>query len=133
YDYALTLPQEIAVVWSTPWTPGKGFFLLIRYLGFIDLPILLFGAWLDADIGTRPAEIQIKHSSMAYRNNRNAAFGFFLADAVIGLRTWAVWHHSVRCGCALVISYVLMIVATVYFKARLSQTLLGLNALSTAL
>ncbi|KAJ7088442.1 hypothetical protein B0H15DRAFT_1022453 [Mycena belliarum] len=42
FDYALTLHLEVTLVWPSRWTLSKVFFLLARYLPFLEFPGVLY-------------------------------------------------------------------------------------------
>lgn len=42
YDYVLTLPSEIILVWSGPWGPGKALFLLTRYMTWPEVVLAVY-------------------------------------------------------------------------------------------
>jgi len=91
YDYLLTFEQEVQYVWLKPWTAGKVLFLLVRYLFFLDTPIL---TW---DYLTITPDI----TSCRVTLNWVAAVelpGLLVAWMVVGLRTWAIWNRSSVCG-----------------------------------
>ncbi|TDL25238.1 hypothetical protein BD410DRAFT_632535 [Rickenella mellea] len=41
WDYLITLPDEVALVWTSSWKISKTLFLLNRYLAFVDPFMLL--------------------------------------------------------------------------------------------
>jgi hypothetical protein len=42
YDFILTFPQEVSLIWPAPWSLMKVLFLLTRYLPFADVVIRLW-------------------------------------------------------------------------------------------
>jgi len=91
YDYFLTLEQEVRYVWLRPWTAGKVLFLLVRYLFFLDTPVLM------ADyVMTGPDDTSCRLSF-----DWVAALelpGLLVAWIVVGFRTWAIWNRNRLCG-----------------------------------
>lgn len=91
YDYLLTVKQEIRYVWRAPWTPGTLIFLLLRYMAFMDLPILLW-EYVTTEPGGRSCQVGVAWIMWM------ELIALLLSCLVIGLRTWAIWDRSRACG-----------------------------------
>ena len=42
YDYVVTLPDEIELVWPASWGPGKILFLLARYVTWPEVTLAIY-------------------------------------------------------------------------------------------
>ncbi|KAJ8472428.1 hypothetical protein ONZ45_g8271 [Pleurotus djamor] len=88
YDYFLTLPLEISLVWSKPFQGFAGvLFLLNRYLPFIDIPLSVYN------------KLAYGLTSHQYSVNDNVVaaflcFGIFLSELYMVLRVWILWGRS---------------------------------------
>jgi len=119
YDYLITFTQEVAYIWGKRWTPGKVLFCMVRYLGFVDIPMLLYAMLTNAASETG-------HCAFPWLwYTWSAGLGFLTADTVIALRTWAVWRRSRACGAVLGAAFLLTLIVTVYFKVVFSRTIAG--------
>jgi len=86
YDYFCLLDQEVAYVWTAPWTLGTVLFYLNRYLPFIDtflsLHLLLF---VDS-----AEECTKKFTVVTWF----IASGVIISEAILILRTYAIWSRE---------------------------------------
>ncbi|TFY53094.1 hypothetical protein EVG20_g10270 [Dentipellis fragilis] len=80
YDYFLTLPDEVGVVWGSHWTITMPIFLLNRYVPFVNTGVAIYsGLGLDISDGTCHA----LYSTIA---------------SILVLRTWAIWGKDKMVG-----------------------------------
>jgi len=91
YDYALTLHLEIKFVWLTPWNCTKVLFLLTRYISFVDATFFIINQMfmnLSAEFcgASRPFVTWL------------VIFRTCLSQAILSIRTWAVWHRHKAVG-----------------------------------
>ncbi|KAF8526777.1 hypothetical protein JB92DRAFT_2869328 [Gautieria morchelliformis] len=48
YDHVITFDTEIAYVWKTPWSFGKGLFIFNRYFGLIYFLATVYVSFLSS-------------------------------------------------------------------------------------
>jgi len=93
FDYFLTFPREISLVWSARWTPTKVIFLLSRYLPFFDVGFFMYSHFQASDVET------------CHRVVTATSWWFWVGTALCGVilsvRTWAVWNRGWPLGIAL--------------------------------
>ncbi|GLB45725.1 hypothetical protein LshimejAT787_2600580 [Lyophyllum shimeji] len=87
YDYFLTLEMEVEYIWKATWGMGKVLFLLARYPTFVDVPVMLYYA-LTPNL---PFE---KCANLYSAASWLTAFGIGMAEAVLVLRTFALWGNN---------------------------------------
>ncbi|KZT57300.1 hypothetical protein CALCODRAFT_517522 [Calocera cornea HHB12733] len=63
FDYLVTLPQEIALIWLTKWTPGKALFIVVRYVGLLAATTYAYGFGI---INAVLASMQSPQSNCSY-------------------------------------------------------------------
>ncbi|KAF9260336.1 hypothetical protein L218DRAFT_962658 [Marasmius fiardii PR-910] len=102
YDYLCTLEQELAYVWSRPWSLGSLMFLLNRYLPFVDT-FLNFGI----NFGTMNAQqcLRATHATIWL-----IYVGMSLSELILMLRTYGLWERSRSILLALSITAVLLLI-----------------------
>jgi len=100
FDYLLTFPREVSLIWPARWTLIKVLFLLTRYLPFIDAGILVYGHFQQ-----RPT------AEVCYQIFKAASWLFYVGTAlpeiILSLRTWAVWNRDWRLSIGLPVLFVL--------------------------
>jgi len=94
YDYFLTLHLEIKYIWLSSWTYTKVFFLVIRYLSFGSVIMMLYHQTIP-DIPAETCRISYPVSTWMI------LVALYLAEVVIVIRTWAVWHRNKIIGLGL--------------------------------
>ncbi|KDQ05703.1 hypothetical protein BOTBODRAFT_193304 [Botryobasidium botryosum FD-172 SS1] len=90
YDHALTIEDEVRLVWLAPWSKPKALFLFVRYsmfLGAITLWVL---------IATLPSGIEdLVYAIRVYLGVLSSLFMFIIgADALFLLRVYAIWNQN---------------------------------------
>ncbi|KAF9033055.1 hypothetical protein BDZ89DRAFT_947948, partial [Hymenopellis radicata] len=86
YDYLLTLDQEVELVWRAKWNVTKILYLATRYLPFVDIVVVLWHQVMP--------NMSLNDCSVAYKiNGWMITLGISLAEAILTLRTWAVWNR----------------------------------------
>ena len=158
YDYFLTLPDEVSLIWAAPWTPMKVLFLLTRYIPFIDGGIMLYcerpgitrwpktqfvfvsrtAQFISSRIQPpRPATFPTKLLHGCFTSERlclkvrrySTAAKYSDPDshqAILTLRTWAVWNRDRRLAVLLPIFFIvcwgpIIGVITVFLKSVESE------------
>ncbi|KZT57320.1 hypothetical protein CALCODRAFT_286513 [Calocera cornea HHB12733] len=109
YDYFLTVDQERKYVWNTKWTPGTVLFLVIRYLPFIDLPLIIYD---QSNLGASQAVC----TAILWWYQFSCIVAIALTDSVIALRTWAIWGRSLTCGVLLILLFLGATASSVYYQ-----------------
>jgi hypothetical protein len=87
YDYFLTLPSEIELIWKAKFNIVKVLFLLSRYPTFIDVPVAVYMSVMP----------DIPRDQCIPLNNISSwltVLGIGIAEAIILLRTYAIWGRS---------------------------------------
>jgi len=108
YEYALTFQKEIDYVWLAPLNFGKCIFLAIRYLPWLDHCAILLETILP-----HPYVDICRVAS--YWHYTSCVLGALLADGVIGLRTWAIYDRSPSAGAFVLLSWLGMAAAGIYY------------------
>jgi len=96
YDWLLNINDEIFLLWLSPWSYTKGLFVLVRYLPIfslgMDIPNVLI-------MGMKPSYCSWSFPMAMWL----LMFGVFLAEIVLIIRTWAIYHRNKIVGCGLVV------------------------------
>ncbi|TFK22822.1 hypothetical protein FA15DRAFT_757746 [Coprinopsis marcescibilis] len=111
YDYILSLHYEVEHIWKAKWNSVKFFFLLSRYLPFLEFSLLATYVLMD---GSDPERCKIRYQSIAWLH----CLGLAVTEILLTVRTWAVWEKSTRVGIFLIAFYIACwgpIVALSYF------------------
>ncbi|KZP01269.1 hypothetical protein CALVIDRAFT_129211 [Calocera viscosa TUFC12733] len=91
FDYVITLPQEIDLIWSTKWTPGKGLFVFIRYVGLLAAAVSLYVRF--------GANVTPLSCTVATWCSLSSVYLVSVATGlVLALRTWAIWNRTRWCA-----------------------------------
>ncbi|KAG7085761.1 hypothetical protein E1B28_003302 [Marasmius oreades] len=102
YDYLCTLEQELAYVWSRPWSLGSIMFLFNRYLPFVDTFL-----YLGMRFGPLSAQ-QCLHTTNA--TLWLMYIGVVLSELILMLRTYALWERSRRILLVLSLTVLLLLI-----------------------
>jgi len=87
YDYMLTLPDEIRLIWPWEWKAGKILYIVTRYLAISDqIGFLLF--WFNRDFTADQCRLVFTASCWFLFT------GIVIAQWIICMRTYAVWGQS---------------------------------------
>ncbi|KAL4255617.1 hypothetical protein AB1N83_012682, partial [Pleurotus pulmonarius] len=86
YDFLCTFDQEVAYVWSAPWTFGSVLFFLNRYLPFVDTFVSL--RLLTSNSQT-PEQCTTQFRIVLWF----IFFGIFTSEIILMLRTYAIWNR----------------------------------------
>ncbi|KZT57305.1 hypothetical protein CALCODRAFT_286079 [Calocera cornea HHB12733] len=114
YDYILTFPKEVDLVWRAKWTIGKSLFLLLRYGAWVDVVIFTYGHVVQE---TSPVSC---HWAM-YGALCSAPLMYLLGCLVLALRTWAIWNRTSVCGALLAIAWIANAGLTLYITAEVGR------------
>ncbi|KAJ6518215.1 hypothetical protein C8R47DRAFT_8740 [Mycena vitilis] len=107
YDWICTLDQEVARVWSRPWSTGTLFFVLNRYLPFVDISISLSARFTRIS----PERCLTENKAVAWFT----VLGIFLSEVILMLRTFALWDRSRGALIALTLLALCTAVPTIVF------------------
>jgi len=94
YDYILTLHLEIKFLWSARWTYTTVMFLLVRYLGIFTVVVIIWGH-IVPDVPSETCQV------ISMLRNWGSTGVVVFAEAILALRTWAVWHQNKVVGVGL--------------------------------
>ncbi|TDL25240.1 hypothetical protein BD410DRAFT_632978 [Rickenella mellea] len=109
WDYLITLPDEVALIWPSSWNISKSLFLLNRYLAFVD-PIMLIQVLIFDD----DAKLCIYHFRIL------AWFciaGFVVGQFILILRAYAVWGAQYNRLFAVIMGLTLVIFAVSFWTS----------------
>jgi len=95
YDYLLTLHLEIRLIWFSRWSYTKVLYLLIRYMSFINAPMVIL-------IQTSPNLSKGACELTWHVTIWLLCLQVFLAETALSVRTWAIWSRSKIIGFGLV-------------------------------
>ncbi|KAI0796147.1 hypothetical protein C8Q75DRAFT_803188 [Abortiporus biennis] len=115
YDYILTLPTEIKYVWFTPMSFGKMLYFLTRYPVFEETALVLYHQF--AVMG--PAKCDAVFKTIGFQ----LGTGTLIAESILAMRTWVIWHRDKRVGWALTIALVGFYTPVFYFLAQALNSL----------
>ncbi|KAI3600350.1 hypothetical protein WG66_001805 [Moniliophthora roreri] len=90
YDYIITLPDEIELVWSARWNLTKVLYLLQRYMPFVDTVALVLHNDFTPGLGYQQCRNTYDISGWMF------VIGIALSEVLLTLRLWAVWHKDYR-------------------------------------
>jgi len=88
YDYLLTFSEEVNLVWLKKLNPSIVVFYLVRYLPFIDGPLLVAQEFI---VNPSPSTCMILYQVRI----ASYCLGLLLADCILVLRTYAIWEKNV--------------------------------------
>jgi len=116
YDYILTLDREINLVWFAPMSYTGVLYFLVKYLPIIPLSLEISIRFV---IGTptKRCAWQIPMATWMF------TIGVLLAEFVLTIRTWAVWHRNKKIGIGLGILVIGMICAGAIIEAKYQGSL----------
>ncbi|KAJ7627436.1 hypothetical protein FB45DRAFT_60813 [Roridomyces roridus] len=86
YDWICTFDQELAYVWSRPFSLGTVIFALNRYLPFIDIPVAFFAKFMRIT----PEDCLRRNELVGWMS----AFGLCISEGILILRTYALWERK---------------------------------------
>ncbi|KAF8877963.1 hypothetical protein BD779DRAFT_1226796 [Infundibulicybe gibba] len=87
YNYVLTFEQELGVIWMSQWTITKMFFVLTRYIPFINMALIMYHLFSPNLHG---------HACFVVYQGTIWMFviGLLIAEGILTLRTWAIWGRT---------------------------------------
>ncbi|KIJ50327.1 hypothetical protein M422DRAFT_245580 [Sphaerobolus stellatus SS14] len=91
YDYIITLSEEVALIWTAPWTTARVLFFLTRYSAWIDTSLLSIVHFAKGGHLSIPACRALYKASGWF-----LSIGVFIAELVLVFRTYALWNKSMR-------------------------------------
>lgn len=89
YDYVLTFEQEISLVWDSSWSLVKILFVVVRYPPFVTSSLILYAS-LFSTISESTCHGLISLSACMI------LLGACASDAILLIRTWALWNRDKR-------------------------------------
>jgi len=99
YDYLLTFPREVSLIWPSAWTVIKILFLFTRYIPFVDRAFLLYYHFQQHQTDKTCSALYKIISWLFY-------IGKGLPEIILTLRTLAVWNRDRRLSIGLAIIFV---------------------------
>ncbi|EJT96797.1 hypothetical protein DACRYDRAFT_25486 [Dacryopinax primogenitus] len=111
FDYFLTFPQEVRLVWASKWTPGKVLFLFIRYVGLTDAAVSIY-VQFGTTVTPRSCLISMYWSLLSMFVTSVAA------SLVLALRTWAIWNKSKMCGAIVFTGWIVGTTCSAFYTIR---------------
>ncbi|KAI0080221.1 hypothetical protein K474DRAFT_1769667 [Panus rudis PR-1116 ss-1] len=119
YDYILTLPREIQYVWPSKMSLGKVLFLMTRYPVFAETTLVLYHQFAVMGPGTCDAV----YKTIGFQ----LGTGTLIAETILAMRTWVIWHRNKYVGLALASGLVLFWTPVFYFLAQALNSLVFTN------
>jgi len=114
FDYCLMFDQEVSLVWYSQWNHMEFLFLATRYLPFVDVSLAIWYMF-----GPNIHDCRIIFTTIMWL----VIIGAFFAEAVLSLRTWAVWKESRGISIIIPTFFVLAFVAEVLLSSILSHSM----------
>ncbi|EAU81680.1 hypothetical protein CC1G_02696 [Coprinopsis cinerea okayama7 len=99
-EYFATLEAEVKYIWGSKWTPVKVLFFVIRYIGFVDLPLTII--WNEAT-GLPPVACHGIFGTTSLICNLVTV----LAEAILFLRVHALSKRSRKVGIYLATHFII--------------------------
>ncbi|KAI0635527.1 hypothetical protein C8Q77DRAFT_1155324 [Trametes polyzona] len=100
YDYLLTFPSEIHLIWQSRWSKAAGFYLAIRYGALLVITLGLFHVFFPSthsDAGMTPLSCRAVLDTVLVVN----AIHFAIISAFVALRISAIWSRNRYLGVSL--------------------------------
>ncbi|KZT52060.1 hypothetical protein CALCODRAFT_104429 [Calocera cornea HHB12733] len=113
FDYFVTLPQEIALIWFTKWTPGKAIFVTVRYLGLWVATMYAYALRSTTSTVTGSCAFTL------YSSLSSLLLLYIAAALVLALRTWAVWNRGPRVGIFIALAWTAVTVGIIVFGVQI--------------
>ncbi|KAA1472236.1 hypothetical protein DENSPDRAFT_881096 [Dentipellis sp. KUC8613] len=117
YDYALTLPQEVALIWPSRLSAVKVLFFLTRYLAVGDLSMLLYLQFASA-----PSEDECR--CVWTVSGWMIIWGVGIGLIIQAVRTWAVWDCGRSVGIILAVTFLGTAGVDCYAFAKFTSSLI---------
>jgi len=116
YDYFLTLHLEIKLIWRARWSYTTALVLLIRYMGFLSIILVLYNQ-LVPNLSAGTCKILFPFSAWLLVTEMS------LAEAMLAVRTWAVWQRNRYIGLGLAARIPAMLFVQFYFVNKFNRAL----------
>ncbi|PPQ70038.1 hypothetical protein CVT24_003805 [Panaeolus cyanescens] len=117
FDWLATFEMEVELVWKSNWNFMKVLFLLQRYLPFVDSTGLILYIKFGSNLNT--VTCKRLYTASGYM----MATGTALAELILTLRVWAVWHRDRKLMVLLPMLYVGCWAPIMYFMYRFLTSL----------
>ncbi|KIJ19735.1 hypothetical protein PAXINDRAFT_165983 [Paxillus involutus ATCC 200175] len=114
FDYCLTFSLEVHHVWGRKWEITRIVFTISRYLPFIASPMVCFYNLYGNNCGAYNYVIDVFAQGCV-----------FAAEAILVLRTYALWGHSRRVFIVLIVLAAAFIVAAMVIWSKVKFSLPG--------
>jgi len=112
YDYFLTLPQEISLVWMSPWNLYKFLFFLTRYPMIMTMSLGLY----------RNVALSVPHCKFVdVFTDYTSIIWISVAEVVMAARVWALWQRNFSIGVFLAFLITGLTVVSIVAEARYSS------------
>ncbi|CAA7267486.1 unnamed protein product [Cyclocybe aegerita] len=107
YDWFLTIPLEVATIWRSKWSLTKVLFITTRYIAYLQLVDIVY-YYPRSPTGTEQLTSAPKVCQITYEiHTWSVAIGVGAGEALLSLRTWAVWGSSRKMGVFLGILWII--------------------------
>ncbi|KAJ6574627.1 hypothetical protein B0H19DRAFT_606177 [Mycena capillaripes] len=87
YDWLICLDQEVKTIWSSPWRGAKILYLLSRYIPFVNLSCALYYY-----VAYEPSVLTCRRVDAVA--TWFTAFGICVSEAMLVMRTYAIYDSS---------------------------------------
>lgn len=111
YDVLLTFDAEVNYIWRSKWSWVKVLFFLTRYSALVEAIIIIY---LQSSTEMTPSSCSTLFSVTGWM----FMFGAAAAEAIIMLRTWAIWDRNQFVAYILGITFVGTFIPACYFVHR---------------
>jgi len=116
YDYFLTLHLEIKLIWRARWSYTTILYFLIRYTALLSIILVLYNQ-LVPDLSANRCQKTFTVSAYLL------VCQISIAEAVLAIRTWAIWNRNKIIGIALAARIPSMLVVELVFVNRFLHSL----------
>ncbi|KAF9467939.1 hypothetical protein BDZ94DRAFT_1248102 [Collybia nuda] len=107
FDYFQTFEMEVDLIWRSKWSVGKALFFVTRYPCFVDTAFVLYDHFLPTQEVSHETCLKIDTFT-----DWSAVIGIAAAEAIVGLRTYALWGNNRRILIILSISYTITFITS---------------------
>jgi len=106
YDFLMTFPAEVDFIWTSSWNVAKLLFFATRYLAIVDTSVgvlyILHPSFSPSICDKLYLTISIMYT-----------IGLLVAEAILSLRTFAIWKGTRPIGVLLIIMNIALLISAV--------------------
>ncbi|KJA20128.1 hypothetical protein HYPSUDRAFT_828902 [Hypholoma sublateritium FD-334 SS-4] len=117
WDFILTVPLELDLVWRSKWNALKFIYIIQRYLPFFDT----VGLVLYHQLSVALTDLECRNLYIA--SGCLIVVGITFSEMILTLRAWAVWNRGTRLGIILGVLFAVFFLPDFAFLALFLRSL----------